>query len=640
MIHTRYLVVGSISKPIKEDTFIIMLLTMKLNPSSSNYIKRFSNGLLKTVGILLSLYLFVCSLTFLSTSFRILGGRNLSSLFSDSEVLSNPIVGVMIGILVTVLVQSSATSTSIIVSLVSAGVEVRHAVPMIFGSNVGTSVTNTIVSMTQAADKESFRRAFAAATVHDMFNWLSVIVMVILEVTTGALEHITGKIVDAMPLDDGPANFTEAATSDDSHGGSGGPDLLKAVTKPLTDMIVQLDKKILLGWSFDKPEYRNVTSLLKTDCAAEEGEPCDFLLSIMGQNGWGLNDTWLGLFLLTFSLCMLCGCLIAMMKILNSILGSQMAGFIQKTINAEIPYVPWLTGYLFIAVGAVITMIVRSSSVFTSTLTPLCGAGLVSLETAYPMTLGSNIGTTTTSILASLAAEGKYLKPSVQIAMVHLFFNIIGILIFYPIPILRIPIPLAKRLGDLTARYRWFAGFYLVFMFFLLPALVFLLSLAGSSALYMVLAPLLLMALTVAVINLIQNARPQWLPAMLQNWDFLPLWMRSLEPLDNQFQRMACCQKCRHLDDDSDEEAGGAMMINEKSEMVDITPIIRTGSNRTGSKLLSTPTIVNGRIVGSSSELKSLVSPSSSPKEDSHVVTIFNGSVAGANRDELKHNGL
>ena len=89
--------------------------------------------------------------------------------------------------------------------------------------------------------------------------------------------------------------------------------------------------------------------------------------------------------------------------------------FVVRTINAEIPYVPWLTGYVFIAVGAVITIIVRSSSVFTSTLTPLCGAGLVTLETAYPMTLGSNIGTTTTSILASLAAEGKYLEPSVQV---------------------------------------------------------------------------------------------------------------------------------------------------------------------------------------------------------------------------------
>merc|ERR1712226_1835193 len=118
-----------------------------------------------------------------------------------------------------------------------------------------------------------------------------------------------------------------------------------------------------------------------------------------GEDGLGLTDTWLGLILLVFSLTLLCFCLIALMKILNSMLGGHMAELIQRTINAEIPYVPWLTGYVGILIGTLITILVRSSSVFTSTLTPLCGTGLVTLETAYPMTLGSNIGTTTTSIL-------------------------------------------------------------------------------------------------------------------------------------------------------------------------------------------------------------------------------------------------
>ena len=117
-----------------------------------------------------------------------------------------------------------------------------------------------------------------------------------------------------------------------------------------------------------------------------------------------------------------------------------MAILIQKTINAKIPYVPWLTGYFAMLLGCGITILVRSSSVFTSTLTPLCGTGLVTLETAYPMTLGSNIGTTTTSILASFAAEGRYLKPSIQISLVHLLFNISGILLFYPIPFMRWPV--------------------------------------------------------------------------------------------------------------------------------------------------------------------------------------------------------
>ena len=209
-------------------------------------IHRIASPVYKTLGILLALYLFVCSLTFLSTSFRILGGRNLSKLFSSSEILSNPIVGIMIGILVTVAVQSSSTSTSIIVALVSAGAPVKNAIPMIFGSNVGTSVTNTIVSMTQAGDREAFRRAFAAATVHDMFNWLSVIILTIIELATGFLEITTEMIVDSMDIDIGNSTMNMNKTSSSS----GGPDLLKPLTKPLTNLVVQVDKKVLLGWSF------------------------------------------------------------------------------------------------------------------------------------------------------------------------------------------------------------------------------------------------------------------------------------------------------------------------------------------------------------------------------------------------------
>lgn len=64
-----------------------------------------------------------------------------------------------------------------------------------------------------------------------------------------------------------------------------------------------------------------------------------------------------------------------------------------------------------------------------------------------------------------------------QIALVHLFFNIFGILIYYPIPFMRFPIPLAKKLGETTAKYRWFAVLYLFVMFFFLPGFVFILSL-------------------------------------------------------------------------------------------------------------------------------------------------------------------
>ena len=61
------------------------------------------------------------------------------------------------------------------------------AIPIVMGANIGTSVTNTIVSLGQITDKDDFRRAFAGATVHDIFNWLSVFVLLPLEIIVGAI---------------------------------------------------------------------------------------------------------------------------------------------------------------------------------------------------------------------------------------------------------------------------------------------------------------------------------------------------------------------------------------------------------------------------------------------------------------------
>ena len=76
------------------------------------------------------------------------------------------------------------------------------------------------------------------------------------------------------------------------------------------------------------------------------------------------------------------------------VLGDSVKEVISRYVNQDIPvkYLGWLTGYLAMLLGAVLTILVQSSSVFTSTLTPLAGTGLVTLERVYPMTLGSNIG--------------------------------------------------------------------------------------------------------------------------------------------------------------------------------------------------------------------------------------------------------
>ena len=161
---------------------------------------------------------------------------------------------------------------------------------------------------------------------------------------------------------------------------------------------------------------------------------------------------------------------------------------------------------------------------------------------------------------AAMAAEGSKFKPSIQIALCHLFFNITGILIFYPIPFMRFPIGMAKFLGDTTAKYRWFAIAYMILMFVLLPILVMGLSFAGPIYVIVFASIIFLLFAVVISINFIREKKPEWLPDFLQSWKFLPVGFRSLEPYDAIFTSWACCRKLKDksLDNGTAEEYDNA----------------------------------------------------------------------------------
>ncbi|XP_054995770.1 sodium-dependent phosphate transport protein 2B [Sorex araneus] len=520
-------------------------------------------GVGKLILLLGFLYLFVCSLDVLSSAFQLLGGKVAGQFFSNNSIMSNPVAGLVIGVLVTVLVQSSSTSSSIIVSMVASSLlTVRAAIPIIMGANIGTSITNTIVALMQAGDRNEFRRAFAGATVHDFFNWLSVFVLLPLEAATHYLELLTNLVVNSFHFKNG----------------EDAPALLKVITDPFTKLIIQLDKKVINQiamndemaknksmvkiWckTFTNMTQMNVTVPSPLNCTSPDlcwtdGSQTWTLKNVTYKENidkcqhifvnFNLPDLAIGIILLIVSLLVLCGCLIMIVKILGSVLKGQVAVVIKKTLNTDLPFpFGWVTGYLAILVGAGMTFIVQSSSVFTSAITPLIGLGVISIERAYPLTLGSNIGTTTTAILAALASPGNTLKSSLQIALCHFFFNISGILLWYPIPFTRLPIRLAKGLGNISAKYRWFAVFYLIFFFFLTPLAVFGLSLAGWPVLVGVGVPIILVIVLVVVIKLLQSRCPGVLPLRLRTCNCLPQWMRSLKPWDKVVSTFStCCQQ-------------------------------------------------------------------------------------------------
>ncbi|XP_034543203.1 sodium-dependent phosphate transport protein 2B-like [Notolabrus celidotus] len=389
----------------------------------------------KLIMLLGFLYMFICSLDILSSAFQLVGGKAAGDIFQDNSVLGNPLAGLVIGVLVTLLVQSSSTSSSIVVSMVSSGLlSVQLAVPIIMGTNIGTSVTNTLVAMTQAGERSTFRRAFAGATVHDFFNWLSVLVLLPLEVATGYLYEVTKLIIDSFQIESGEA-----------------PDLLNVITDVLTESIIELDKSVISGIATGDPAARN-KSLVKRWCKTYTNTTLMNVTVPGPENCTSPSDCWddgnntitlanvsqtfniekcthlfvnvnlpdlaVGLILLALSLLVLCSCLILIVKLLNSMLKGQVAGVIKKILNTDFPFpFGWVTGYIAILVGAGMTFIVQSSSVFTSAITPLVGIGVISIERAYPLSLGSNIGTTTTAILAAMASPGDTLANALQVTL-------------------------------------------------------------------------------------------------------------------------------------------------------------------------------------------------------------------------------
>jgi len=117
-------------------------------------------------------------------------------------------------------------------------------------------------------------------------------------------------------------------------------------------------------------------------------------------------------------------------------------------------------------VGTITTVLVQSSSITTSLIVPLAGAGVVTLRRVFAFMLGANIGTTVTGVIAAAAVvDGKVL--AVTIAASHVLFNIFGILIWYPLRI--VPLSLATWYGRLAARSKRYAILFLVMVFFVIP---------------------------------------------------------------------------------------------------------------------------------------------------------------------------
>ena len=363
-----------------------------------------AKNLLLWLGVIALVYLLITAVGTISSGFKTATGGQAKELFAFA---TNPILGLLIGTMATALIQSSSTVTSIIVALVAGGLPITIAVPMVMGANIGTTITNTIVSLGHVRDKEEFQRAFAAATVHDFFNLLSVLIFLPLEIMFGFLEKLG---------------------------------------LYMASFLVGGESMSLKGFNFIKAAYKPVVNVFK-DAAHILPHPFD------------------GIFMIVLGIVLIFIAILYMGRILKKL----MVGKAKEFLHAAIGRGP-VTGILS---GTGVTVLVQSSSTTTSLMVPLAGSGVLSLRQIYPFTLGANIGTTVTALLAATAIAGDKALFALAIALIHFAYNIVGCILIYGLPPLRVlPIYGAEWLAGMATKNKLYALAYVLGVFFIIPGVI------------------------------------------------------------------------------------------------------------------------------------------------------------------------
>lgn len=350
------------------------------------------------------IYVLICAVSMIGSGFKAATGGQAQELFFFA---SNPYVGLVIGIVATALIQSSSTVTSLIVGMVAGGLPVGIAIPMIMGSNVGTTVTNTLVSLGHVRDKSEFRRAFSAATVHDFFNLIAVAIFLPLEIMFGLLERVSAWLATLLV---GADSYSMSDMN-----------FMKALTKPFVNLV------------------DGATGMLP-------GAMAGAAMVVIGLVLIFVAITYTG----------------KLLKVL-------MVGKAKEVLHSAIGRGP-VAG---IASGALVTTFVQSSSTTTSLMVPLAGSGTFTLKQIYPFMLGANIGTTVTALLAATAVGGAVASSALQIALVHLMFNVFAVVVIFGLPFLReLPLKGAEWLADIAAEKKIFAAIWMLGVFIVLPLLL------------------------------------------------------------------------------------------------------------------------------------------------------------------------
>ncbi|MBR9998013.1 MAG: Na/Pi cotransporter family protein [Cyclobacteriaceae bacterium] len=360
----------------------------------------FMGWFLKIITFIGILILFFFSIELMVKSLTVLGEGAASQLIQGAEM---PFIAIFIGLLSTALIQSSSSVTSIAVAIVaSQAITLEMGIYIIMGANVGTTLTSNIVSLGFITNRRLFRQALAAATVHDFFNMMTVVILFPLEHYYHVLSNtarMAARLITSRPAD---VNYSDTDSG--------------------------------IYW---------LHSL------------ADRIYDIVGIH-------WL---VLAISVLIL----VLSIKMFSSYSYKLLIGGSRDKLKSYIFNKPFKS----FSWGVIITGALQSSSITTSLVVPLVATHKITLHAVFPFILGANLGTTITALMAGFFKS----EVALSLAMAHVLFNLIGVLIFLPFSSIRgIPEYLAIHFGRLASKRRLIVFFYILMTFFIIPFILIYLS--------------------------------------------------------------------------------------------------------------------------------------------------------------------
>ena len=265
--------------------------------------------ILKLISLLGGLALFLFGMDTMGKALERTAGGKLQTILA--KMSSNVPKGFLLGLAVTAVIQSSSATTVMVVGFVNSGImTLNQAVGVIMGSNVGTTVTAWILSLSGLEGDSLLTQLLKPSTLAPLLGTIGIFLYMFTK--SEKKKHIGAILLGFMAL-------------------MTGMDLMSGAMKFLKD------------------------------------------------------EAWFAQLMVSFS---------------NPIIG--------------------------ILVGAALTAIIQSSSASVGILQSMCSTGAVSYGCAIPVILGQNIGTCVTAMMGSIGAN----RNARRTAMVHLYFNIMGSLIF------------------------------------------------------------------------------------------------------------------------------------------------------------------------------------------------------------------